>query len=80
VLRSGQKKGGQHRGKLERLNDNFSQSQEQLLRKMAIERGRLVKKNHKQEKQKEMTQGQDCLAREKGAQAQQPLVATPPRF
>jgi hypothetical protein len=62
------------------LNENFSQSREQLLQKKAIERGRLVKREHKQEKrkEKEMTHGQEGSAQGKGAQAKQPLVATPP--
>jgi hypothetical protein len=34
------------------LNENFSQSQEQLLQKNAIERGRLMKRKHQQEKSK----------------------------
>jgi hypothetical protein len=47
----------------ERLKENFSQSQEQLLQEKAIQRGRLVKGKHEQEeqkqKEKEMTRGQD---------------------
>jgi hypothetical protein len=64
----------------QQLNENFSQGQDQLLQEKAIERGRLVKRKHKQERQKEMTQGQDWLAPRKGPQAQQLLAATAPIF
>jgi hypothetical protein len=50
----------------ERLNEDFSESPEQLLQKNAIERGRLIRRKHKQEKRWELTQGQECSARRKG--------------
>jgi hypothetical protein len=60
--RSSEKNGGKHDSELELLKKAFSQNSEQLLQKNAIEQGRLVKRKHKQEKQKEMTHGQDCSA------------------
>jgi hypothetical protein len=65
VSRSGEKKGGKYDNELELLKENFSQSQEQLFQTKAIERRRLVKRKHKQEKRKEMMHGQDYSARGK---------------
>jgi hypothetical protein len=57
VSRASPKKGGKYDSELEQLNKDFSQSQGQLLQQNVIERVRLVKRKHKQEKRKEMTHG-----------------------
>jgi hypothetical protein len=81
-MEGGEKKGRKYDSEPERstVKRKYLAQPWLLLEKTAVERGRVTKRKHKQEKQKRITQGQDCSASGKGAQAQQPLEATGPSF
>jgi hypothetical protein len=84
VSRSGEKKGRKYASEFERLTveREFVAQSRATVKEKAIEEigGRLVKRKHKQERQREMMHGQDCPARGNGGQSHQQLTATPPRF